>query len=1039
MSRLVRGLSAIAALITLLIGVPYALVLFVGLPVPTAVPRLDEMRRSIEQTGIAEGTIIKLIAIVVWIAWLRLAIAVMVELAATASMRPVPQLRLLGSSQRIAGGLIAATLLMFGGIRPGMASASAAPRSPNAASVGVVANLPTRTTTPRSNVESRASVPIDPAVALPSSTATLTPPTTATWTVQRNDSFWRIAQATLGDGQRWHEVVAANIGREVAPGILFSAETEAIHPGWVLTVPGPPAVAATSAPAATIVLEVHRGDSLASIAEEVYGNSAEWPTVWEANQGRQFGDRMFDDPNLIMPGWQLQIPDDPVTHVKSAPDPTPTATEATAATEATVATAPAREPSVTGSARLVSPHDPRPIIACPEPSTASAYPPPAALKPPTPQVPPATPGVPSLPARPATTTQPAATTTATTSPRSEVDGIQRSALPLGLGAAGLLATGVLGLLTARRRTILRGSQAGDRLSALAQPLIRLERELRVVAEAERLARLDLVVRRAHQHLLEAGNGGRFLGALVHPDGEIELCLAPEAAAAAAPFHPGMDGRWVMSGEIALEAIGVESRFAAFPCPGLVQLGRFEDADVYLDLEAVGLLAIDGPSSVVTTSILRAIALSLCVSPFAEQAQLLTCGIDVPRLDGGITTTTVETADEAIDLAAELLTPILGSLRSGQTTAELRYRSAGEAWEPALVLMGAPAVDAGMRTSLPGLCSPAGRGLAVVTDATVGAADRLVAQEDGWLLTPLGLVIRPIGLSGADAELVALLVAEAAQTVERAVPMIRAVSDETSRALPYVEPDWALMVRILGPVDLVDRAGSPVAFERAKAQELVVWLVEHRGSATRRGARAALWDTEVQDATFANVVSDARRNMARLAAPVAGEEWIARSLDEQLAIHDRLVSDADLLVARVGHARGQVPREAVSTLRAGLELVREAPFTASTYLWPDAEGVTSQVMLVITEAATLMAEHCLNAGDLNGVFWATGKGLLAVPGHEELIALRMRAYGSSGDLAGVRAEWASYERVLHADRWSAGEPAPKLLELRRELLGTRLAA
>ncbi len=87
----------------------------------------------------------------------------------------------------------------------------------------------------------------------------------------------------------------------------------------------------------------------------------------------------------------------------------------------------------------------------------------------------------------------------------------------------------------------------------------------------------------------------------------------------------------------------------------------------------------------------------------------------------------------------------------------------------------------------------------------------------------------------------------------------------------------------------------------------------------------------------------------------------------------------------------------------------------------------------------MAGHCLAAGDLNGVFWATGKGLLAVPGHEELIALRMRAYGSSGDLAGVRAEWASYERVLHADRWSAGEPAPKLLDLRRELLGSRLAA
>ncbi len=911
MSRVIRGLTALTALIALLVGVPYALVRFVGLPLPTVVPRIDEMRRSIEQTGVGEGTIIKLIAIVVWIAWLRLAIAVIVELAATASMRPAPQLRLLGSSQRIAGGLIAATLLMFGGMRPGVASAHAMSRVPQAAPATVVANLPARTTTPRADVESsRTTVPVDQAVSLPTSTTSPSPGAApaATWTVQRNDSFWRIAEATLGDGQRWHEVVAANIGREVALGVVFSAETEAIHPGWVLAVPGAPA----SAPAASLaIFEVQRGDSLASIAEDVYGDRAEWPTVWEANQGRPFGDRTFDDPNLIMPGWQLQIPDDPATTLApmTAATPRPGSaieTPAVAAPTVTVpSTTPVAAPITTRPTQVMTPHDLPPTIECPEPSASAAELsplPPSSRPTANPVAGPGTPPVPPVAVLPTPNLPRTATPAAT--PVADVGGSHRAALPLGLGAAGLLASGVLGLLTARRRASLRGAQAGDRLSALAQPLIRLERELRVVAEAERLARLDLVVRRAHQQLLTSGSGGRFLGALVHPDGEIELCLSSEAGAAVSPFYPGVDGRWVLSAEIALEAIGVESRFAAFPCPGLVQLGRFEDAEVYIDLEAVGLLAIDGPSSVVAASVLRAIALSLCVSPFAEQAQLVTCGLAVPRLDGGITTTHVETADEAIDLAAELLTPILGALRAGQTTAELRSRSAGEAWEPALVLMGAPAVDEAVLTSLPGLCRPAGRGLAVVTDAPVGAENRLVAQEDGWFLTPLGIVVQPIGLTEVDAELIAGLVAEAAQHVERAVPMIRAVPDEASGEMAFAEPDWALMVRTLGPVDLVDRAGSKVAFERAKALELVVWLVEHRGSATRRGARAALWETEVQDATFANVVSDARRNMARLTPPCAGEEWIARSLDEQLVIHDRLVSDADLLVARLAHARGQ---------------------------------------------------------------------------------------------------------------------------------------
>ena len=55
------------------------------------------------------------------------------------------------------------------------------------------------------------------------------------------------------------------------------------------------------------------------------------------------------------------------------------------------------------------------------------------------------------------------------------------------------------------------------------------------------------------------------------------------------------------------------------------------------------------------------------------------------------------------------------------------------------------------------------------------------------------------------------------------------------------------------------------------------------------------------------------------------------------------------------------------------------------------------------------------------------------GHEELIALRMRAHACAGDLAGVRHEWECYERTLHADPWGDGEPAPKLVLLRRELL------
>ena len=144
-------------------------------------------------------------------------------------------------------------------------------------------------------------------------------------------------------------------------------------------------------------------------------------------------------------------------------------------------------------------------------------------------------------------------------------------------------------------------------------------------------------------------------------------------------------------------------------------------------------------------------------------------------------------------------------------------------------------------------------------------------------------------------------------------------------------------------------------------------------------------------------------------------------------------DADLVEDRLAHARVQPPSQAIETLRPAVELVRDMPFAGTSYLWPDAEGITSNLVLMAITATAEFASHALSLGDTDGVFWATGKGLRVLPGHEELIALRMQAHARAGDLAGVRQEWESYERVLVADAWSDGEPAPKLLALRRELL------
>ena len=210
----------------------------------------------------------------------------------------------------------------------------------------------------------------------------------------------------------------------------------------------------------------------------------------------------------------------------------------------------------------------------------------------------------------------------------------------------------------------------------------------------------------------------------------------------------------------------------------------------------------------------------------------------------------------------------------------------------------------------------------------------------------------------------------------------------------------------------------VECERSKATELIVWLGLHRERPTRGAARTALWDLDVRDATFANVVSDARRALARAISPAAGEEWIARTLTEELPLHRQVVTDAELLAARLERSRGLRSLDAIEVLRPGVDLLAGMPLAGTGYLWPDAEGITSSLVLLATTAATELANHYLLLGDVDGVFWATGQGLKVLSGHEELISLRMRAHARRGDLAGVRGEWESYERALAADSWAA---------------------
>lgn len=300
---------------------------------------------------------------------------------------------------------------------------------------------------------------------------------------------------------------------------------------------------------------------------------------------------------------------------------------------------------------------------------------------------------------------------------------------------------------------------------------------------------------------------------------------------------------------------------------------------------------------------------------------------------------------------------------------------------------------------------------------------LIHSQHGWTVQPTQQLVSLYGISANERIAVSRLASEVSRSAS--------VSSVVGHFPTPIE--WRVMVRMLGPVEVMTREGKSIRFEKSKSIELLAWLTTHRSRQSRSAARTALWEVNVQDASFTNVVSDVRRSLDRACPILKGEEWLARTLTDALPLHESVTTDIELLEASIRRGLSIDSDSALMELREALEYVRDLPFSGTNYVWADSEGITTQLTLSVMTSAVMASELYLERGDTEGVFWATGRGLKVLPGHEELLALRMRAHALKGDLAAVRAEWSSHQRAISRDVWSGGATSPKLNDLCRSLL------
>jgi DNA-binding SARP family transcriptional activator len=247
-ANITKGLAALILLAALAGGIPWALWHFIGWPLPHHIPSGHQLSTDLSQHGIADTTLLKALACVVWLAWAVLIASLAVEIPAAIRGRAATHVAIAGPLQPIVGQLLAAVAI---------AALSMTPRPTSNGPQPLVTALGA----------GRAAGPM-PALALAVDAAPATITTTAlvehatppapqpasaagqplrSYQVARNDTLWAIAERELGDPLRWRDIYALNQDRP-QPGGTRLADPHWIDPGWTLLLPTDPP--ATGSPVA---------------------------------------------------------------------------------------------------------------------------------------------------------------------------------------------------------------------------------------------------------------------------------------------------------------------------------------------------------------------------------------------------------------------------------------------------------------------------------------------------------------------------------------------------------------------------------------------------------------------------------------------------------------------------------------------------------------------------------------------------------------------------------------------------------------------
>lgn len=983
---LVKGLTAVLAIAVLLVGVPWFLWRLGGIPGARLLESFSDPLAS-DNTR-SEQLLAGVLGMIAWFCWVQVAYALVIETSAAVRGRVTNRAPLLPGIQAFAVRLVTAATLTV---------------SPFAPSVAVLA------------APIQPLVSFEPVFASPGgsealvSAAESTPaPRNATqvFAATERDTFWSIAEATLGDGLRWSEIRDANVGLRMADGSTISPTTEEVGAGWQLRLPVDAVLPLHQANEAAETpldneaerewVEVEKRDHFWSIADEAlaeaWGRSPTdneiapyWADLVETNK-----DRLLPpgDPNLIYPEQRFELPEMPSD--PNAPD-APAPDEE----EAIVESSPGSEPEA---------------IPAPTAPAASELPPPQ---------------MPTTPALDPDVVSPGGREPSVEQSLTIDDGWPEMAkVALGLGGVAVGA-GALSVTLRQRRAHRSAKRLPDTtLAPPAEEASEYERRIRPVADTEAARWVDatnkLITARLAQHKASrlpaviAMRAGRF---------GVEVLL-DEPCAPIEGFVPGNDenSAWRLHPDLELRMIEAETEDVQPYSPALVPVGSTEAGDLLLDLEQLGVLSVEGNDEDIA-GWFRSIAAGLAAAAWSQYCEVVVLG-------GPPETAQLEQVTVPDDPHAWVETTSLAMRKLHERLSASPYEQRikpGEIFHPTIVLIMGEQVE--LAHNLSKVAALVNTPLAVVASCPLAVAERVHLDRRMSTLEPIGVEFVPMITPAAEVSAVAELLDNAVSPEVIEVEE-ESISDESPKVDEQREPADQVIERIMAPKPVEVRLlGPKPAVEGLQSDppikqlSVICYLAFHR-SVTSQRLRDTFWLNATSRKTADNAISLVR---SILGTTEDGQNRLTRAINSgEYEIDDDVGCDWARAEALITEATGRPADDELRLLRAALGQVNgqvgaDAPARQFAWLLDD-HSVYGMIERCLLDAAHRLGDLAIENDDAAAAEWAADIGLMVVPGSEAMYRIQMRAAASAGSTRGIQEAFnAAEEEAARMGPWIEVEP------------------